>query len=129
MKITHQANIPTIVVSGSSDPDLIDRLFSGHQVFAFLEKHSFERKTFLETLSKVGETFSIPQNLTDREIEVLALVTQGLSNKEIASALYVTPNTVKRHLKSIFAKLDVTSRAAASAFAIRIGMKIKPQGE
>lgn len=129
LKITHQANILTIVVSGSSDPDLIDRLFSEHQVFAFLEKHSFERKTFLETLSKVTETLSMPQNLTDREVEVLTLVAQGLGNKEIASALFITTNTVKRHLKSIFAKLEVNSRAAASAYAIRMGLGVKLQGD
>jgi DNA-binding NarL/FixJ family response regulator len=129
LNITNQSNIPTIVVSGSSDPDLIDRLFSEHQVFAFLEKQSFERKAFLETLHKVADAVSMPQNLTEREIDVLALVAQGLGNKEIASELFITTNTVKRHLKSIFVKLEVNSRAAASAYAIRMGLGTKVQGE
>ena len=54
--------------------------------------------------------------LTEREIEVLTLVAQGLTNKEIASALFISVNTVKRHLKPIFEKLEVNSRAAASAY-------------
>jgi DNA-binding NarL/FixJ family response regulator len=46
---------------------------------------------------------------------VLKLLGQGLSNKEIADALVISENTVKRHLKAIFAKLDVSNRASAVA--------------
>jgi len=53
--------------------------------------------------------------LTDREHEVLDLLAQGLTNKEIAEKLYITTNTVKRHLKAIFEKLDVHTRSAATA--------------
>jgi DNA-binding CsgD family transcriptional regulator len=45
-----------------------------------------------------------------------------MTNKEIANALVITPNTVKRHLKSLFIKLDVNTRSAASAVAIRAGI-------
>jgi DNA-binding CsgD family transcriptional regulator len=62
------------------------------------------------------------QALTGREREVLALLARGLTNKEIANSLVITPNTVKRHLKSLFAKLDVNTRSAASAIAIRAGI-------
>jgi RNA polymerase sigma factor (sigma-70 family) len=55
--------------------------------------------------------------LTPREREVLDLLAQGLTNKEIAEALVISDNTVKRHLKAIFAKLDVSTRAAAAARA------------
>ena len=55
--------------------------------------------------------------LTGRELEVLRLVAAGMSNREIASALVISERTVARHLQNIFAKLRVSSRTAASAFA------------
>lgn len=55
--------------------------------------------------------------LTARELEVLRLVAAGKSNREIASALVISQHTVARHLQNVFAKLDVPSRTAASAFA------------
>jgi DNA-binding CsgD family transcriptional regulator len=55
--------------------------------------------------------------LTARELEVLRLVAGGNSNREIATALVISPHTVARHLQNIYAKLRVSSRTAASAFA------------
>ncbi len=55
--------------------------------------------------------------LTARELEVLGLVAAGRSNREIASALVISEHTVARHIQNIFAKLGVSSRTAASAFA------------
>ena len=117
-----EAEIPSIIVSGSADLDLIERAYAEYQIFACLEKQSFDRRAFLETVKKIMDQSALSQDLTERELEVLALVAQGLGNKEIASELVITTNTVKRHLKSIFAKLDVNSRAAASAYAIRMGL-------
>jgi DNA-binding NarL/FixJ family response regulator len=55
--------------------------------------------------------------LTSRELEILRLVAVGKSNREIASELVISEHTVARHVQNIFAKLDVSSRTAASAFA------------
>jgi ATP/maltotriose-dependent transcriptional regulator MalT len=55
--------------------------------------------------------------LTGRELEVLRLVAAGKSNREIATALVVSEHTVARHVQNIFAKLRVSSRVAATAFA------------
>jgi DNA-binding CsgD family transcriptional regulator len=55
--------------------------------------------------------------LTARELEVLRLVAGGMSNRAIAAALVISEHTVARHLQNIFAKLGVSSRTAASAFA------------
>ncbi len=122
---TRVAAIPTIVVSGVADTALIDQAYSEHNIFACLEKRSFNRVTFLETVRNAEESRledPLLASLTVRERQVLRLLTQGMTNKEIAGELYITTNTVKRHLKSIFEKLDVTTRAAASAWAIRVGL-------
>jgi DNA-binding NarL/FixJ family response regulator len=57
--------------------------------------------------------------LTARELQVLRLVAAGRSNREIAAALVISDHTVRRHLQNIFAKLGVSSRAAATAFAFQ----------
>ena len=62
-----------------------------------------------------------PAGLTAREVEVLRLVTQGQTNREIAAALVLSERTVNSHLVRIFNKLGVNSRAAAAAFATRYG--------
>ena len=60
-----------------------------------------------------------PQTLSPREKEVLALVAEGRSNKAIAEALYVSPNTVKTHVASLLNKLHADSRAQLAAMAVR----------
>ena len=62
------------------------------------------------------------QTLSEREINVLKLLAQGKSNKEIGSALFVSEGTVKSHLKRIFGKLGVISRTEAVANATRSGL-------
>ena len=57
--------------------------------------------------------------LTAREVEVLRLVAAGKTNREIATTLVISDHTVRRHLQNIFAKLGVSSRAAATAFAFQ----------
>ncbi|RCK75715.1 MAG: putative two-component system response regulator [Anaerolineae bacterium] len=61
------------------------------------------------------------QELSEREIEILKLVATGLSNKEIAYQLRISPNTVKVHLKNIFAKINVVSRTEAAMYAVKQG--------
>jgi two-component system NarL family response regulator len=59
---------------------------------------------------------------TEREIQILQLLAEGKSNKAIGLSLHISESTVKSHLKSLFAKLDVTSRAEATALAARRGL-------
>jgi ATP/maltotriose-dependent transcriptional regulator MalT len=63
-----------------------------------------------------------PSELTDREREVLRLVASGMTNREVAATLYLSPHTVGRHLQNVFAKLGVTTRAAATAHAYEHGI-------
>lgn len=64
--------------------------------------------------------------LSEREREILRLVATGASNKEIASQLVISPNTVKVHLRNIFAKVGVTSRTEATLYALRTGLLASP---
>jgi DNA-binding CsgD family transcriptional regulator len=63
-----------------------------------------------------------PAGLTGREVEVLRLIAAGHSNRAIAQALFISPNTVLHHVSSIFAKLGVANRAEAAAYAVRRGL-------
>ena len=60
--------------------------------------------------------------LTPREVDVLKLVAQGLSNADIAQRLVLSEHTVHRHLANILRKLDLSSRAAAVAWGVRTGL-------
>lgn len=63
-----------------------------------------------------------PAGLTDREIEVLRLLAQGLSNREIAARLVISPKTAGRHVEHIYTKTGTTNRALASLFAANHGL-------
>ena len=60
--------------------------------------------------------------LTAREMEVLRLVAKGLSEREVADKLFISPHTAHRHLSNIRLKLNVATQAAAVAHAVRIGL-------
>lgn len=59
------------------------------------------------------------EDLTKREIEVLALITEGLTNQEIAERLFITIKTVKTHVSNILSKLEVSDRTQATIYAFK----------
>jgi putative nucleotidyltransferase with HDIG domain len=63
-----------------------------------------------------------PAGLTDREMEVLRLMAQGHSNREMAEALGITPKTAGHHVQHIYDKIGVSTRAAAAVFAVENGL-------
>ena len=65
---------------------------------------------------------SLIEPLSERELEVIALLAEGLTNREIASRLYLAPNTVKAHTGNIYGKLDVHNRTQAVARARTLGL-------
>ena len=125
LKSTRSAGIPTVVVTGAAKPEAIQRAYLEYAVFACLEKRAFDRAAFRAAVNEaraVSRTVGDLDVLTDREREVLELLARGLTNKAIGDRLVITPNTVKRHLKSIFEKLEVHTRAAAVARAVSAGI-------
>ena len=119
------SGIPTIAVSGVASPDSVEHIYQEYGVFSFLEKQTFDRSIFLRTVKEIGELGTLDgelEALTERELQVLTLLVTGMSNQEIASTLVISTNTVKRHLKMIYQKLNIHTRAAAVAKAINAGL-------
>jgi DNA-binding NarL/FixJ family response regulator len=82
---------------------------------------SGERVIPADVATRLAE-YSERSNLTERELEVLQLVARGLSNKEVAKAIGRMDETVKIHLKNIFAKLDVADRTEAVTVGLTRGL-------
>jgi DNA-binding NarL/FixJ family response regulator len=70
------------------------------------------------TASPVPKAPTYPDGLTAREVEVLRLVAQGMTNEQVAEQLVISPRTVNTHLTAIFSKIGVSSRGAATRYAI-----------
>jgi DNA-binding NarL/FixJ family response regulator len=100
-------------------------VFARGQVTALQEAYA-EAMAALATAasSTVDEDLSpaAALGLTPRELEVLRLLADGMSDREIAAALFLSPRTVGWHVNHLLTKLDVPSRAAAAAMAIRRGL-------
>ena len=75
-------------------------------------------KSLPEVLTETQENYD---GLTDRELDILRLVGQGLSNKQIGKKLFISDRTVQAHLSNIFSKLNVSSRTEAVMHAVRKG--------
>ena len=88
-------------------PDYVDKIISGTNRFLS---------------SDTNDIRLVYDSLTDREIEILAMLVKGTSNKDIAACLYVSQNTVKYHLRNIYSKLGVRNRTEASNIALRHGI-------
>ena len=136
LRAAHQRRIPTIVVSALGAPDDIDRAYEEYNVFAFVEKEGFDRREFRGMIAEalrlhrreapseepapdLKSVDSRLSDLTDRERDVLELLAQGFTNRQIADQLGITANTVKKHVDHILQKLQVNTRAGAVAVSMR----------
>jgi two-component system NarL family response regulator len=106
ISIDEVASAIRCVVSGQSlvSPSMAAKLLAE---FTALARRADER-----------QALPVPR-LTERELEVLRLVAQGLSNREIAGELYISENTVKNHVRNILEKLHLHSRMEAVVYAVR----------
>lgn len=106
ISIEEVASAIRAVISGQSliSPSMASKLLTE---FTNLSKRADERQ-------------SVPTpRLTERELEVLKLVAQGLTNRDIAAELYISENTVKNHVRNILEKLHLHSRMEAVVYAVR----------
>jgi len=75
-----------------------------------------------ESAASAASASEYPAGLTAREVEVLKLAAQGLTNAQIAQGLFLSPRTVNAHLNSIYHKLGISSRTSATRFAVEHGL-------
>ncbi len=122
-----------VLTTYDTDNDIYRAIKAGAQGYLLKDAR---REELLDCIRKVtaGETVIPPalmsklaagianEPLSARELEVLALLARGRSNKEIGARLYISETTVKAHLRSIFAKLNVVSRTEAIGVASRRGL-------
>jgi predicted ATPase/DNA-binding CsgD family transcriptional regulator len=85
-------------------------------------EYALEQSTPPEQVPPVESAPQNPYGLSDREVEVLRLVAEGLTDGQVARELHISPRTVGRHLGSIYKKLGVPSRAAAAKMAVKHGL-------
>src|SRR5262249_54612843 len=125
--------VKAIVLSNSGDPaDVRTALQAGAVAYVVKKAHpddlavavrqAFENSIYLRTSADMTETAPAEPrldhpDLTRRELEILRLVAEGLSNSELAKMLWVTEQTVKFHLSNIYRKLNVSNRTEASRWA------------
>ncbi len=100
--------------------NMVDTLLEGLRQLDERKTPQVPRKIVEQPLAHEG--YILDLHLTRRELDVLRLVAEGQTDREVAEALVISPRTVNRHLSNIFVKLDVPGRAAAVAYAIRQGL-------
>lgn len=129
-----------VLTSHTTETEIIAALSSGADAYC-IKGASVERLLAAITAAQEGATYLDPQiarrvidhlkppstssavsNLSQRELEVLKLMVEGKSNPEIAAALYLSPNTVKTHVRGIMNKLSVDDRVQAAVVALRSGL-------
>lgn len=94
-----------------------------HQVYhGESSLHPVIARKVLQELSRPVERPPTPDPLTPREVEVLQMVAQGLSNQEIAERLVISETTVRTHVSNILSKLHLASRTQAALYALREGL-------
>ncbi|EAP83640.1 DNA-binding transcriptional activator DevR/DosR (plasmid) [Sulfitobacter pontiacus] len=84
-------------------------------------------RRIMEHFRLTGPVASLDGRLTERETEVLTLISKGLRNAEVASALNIAETTVAGYIKIVYRKLGISSRAEAAWHANRLGLGLKPE--
>lgn len=130
---SHPATRVVVLTTYDLDEDIYRALRAGAKAFLLKDSPMAE---ITETIRKVhrGERILPPrietrlgsrlkrEELTQRELEILQLIVKGRTNKEISAALFISEDTVKTHLKTLFSKLGVSARTEAAIESVRSGL-------
>jgi len=104
-----------------SPPALVEAIRAAHRGETLLHPE-IAKKLMAEVATREEKTEPDPDELTQRELDVLRLIAQGLSNQEIAQALTISEKTVKTHVSNILSKLRVDDRTQAAIYALKKGL-------
>ncbi len=108
------------LLKDSSPRDLIQAIHDVHQGASSL--HPSIARMLIAELSQLSSKPPTEDPLTDREVEVLKLVAQGLSNEDIAQSLVISDRTVGKHVSNLLEKLHLANRTQAALYALREGL-------
>lgn len=106
------------LLKDSSPDELVHAIHSVH-LGQMAVPAALARATLVQESSA---TLPPPNELTERELDVLRAIARGLSNQEIADALAISPFTVRSHVRSILSKLNFSNRTQAAMYAVEIGL-------
>ncbi len=118
-----QAGASGYVVKGAAPRELLDAVRAASKGEAYIHP-SLQRKLIGDYVSRTegSDQGSMFADLTERELEVLRLIVDGLTSREIAESLVISPNTVERHRQNIMSKLGLHNRAELVRYAISKGL-------
>ncbi len=115
-------DLPSLRLAAREDEGALPASLSPAQLDAALRAVSVGLRVSLPAPAGFDADEPTRKLLTPRELEILACLGEGMSNKEVARKLGISAHTVKFHLEAVFAKLDATSRAEAVAKGLRRGL-------
>ena len=138
--LLHDADAKVVIFTWNLQPDLIERAVA-HGARGYLSK-ALSGEEIVEAIEAIhrGEVVTVPRpidedagvsgnwpgrdfGLTQRESEVLALITQGLTNQEIADRAYISINSVKTYVRTAYRKIGVTRRSQAVSWGMQHGFE------
>lgn len=111
-----EAGASGYLLKTSSASDIADAIRRTHSGEAIIEEEVSKK---IQENEDNGYRMNLHEDLTRRELEVLRLIADGLSNQEIAEELYITLKTVKTHVSNILSKLEVSDRTQATIYAFK----------
>jgi DNA-binding NarL/FixJ family response regulator len=112
----------SLAASGDADSSTREATTAHECLLELGSPHEAERARRLADPRRAAEGTPRPEPVTPREKDVLCLLAEGLTNREIAERLVVSEHTVHRHVTNILRKLDMPSRTAAAIYAVRTGI-------
>jgi two-component system NarL family response regulator len=115
-----QAGANAYVLKDSEPATVLSSIVAVHSGQRVVTGNAANR--MVDMLTGTGPTRKYYDNLTDREIEILTLLAQGLANKQIAHRIKISDKTVRNHISNIYVKVKVVDRSQAVLYAVRKGL-------